>query len=99
MAGRGGKRAGAGRKPTVEHQRAKKRREETIKIVDSAEVSPLEVMLEAMLEARAKKDTKAAAGYAQMAAPYCHPRLATVNANNQVAGSLTLNLVNEFPDE
>lgn len=71
---RGGKRIGAGRKPGG---RNKKSRE----IADRAAaegVTPLEVMLKAMREHYDAKRYDLAASIAKDAAPYMHPRLASV---------------------
>jgi hypothetical protein len=59
-------------------------------------VTPLEVMLEAMRDARDAKNLKDAATYANMAAPYMHPRLSSVTATTQVQGSMQITLIDEF---
>lgn len=71
---RGGKRNGAGRKPnslTVKTREIAER-------ATAVGPTPLEVILEAMRQARDEGDREAAAGFARDAAPYCHPRLAAV---------------------
>jgi hypothetical protein len=60
--------------------------------------TPLEVMLAAMDAARESGDARSAAFYANMAAPYVHPRLASVTSNSKVQGSMALKIVSEFPD-
>jgi hypothetical protein len=97
MAGKGGKRPGAGRKPSAE----KKAAAAVKAVVDArlsalpSSMSPLEVILECMNEARGAGDTKAAANYANMAAPYIHPKLSSITSNNIHNGNLTI--VTEFP--
>ena len=78
--GRGGARKGAGRKVG---SATKKTRE----IADRAAaegVTPLEVMLEAMNALRDAGDLEKAASVAKDAAPYMHPRLASVEMNAKV---------------
>lgn len=72
--GRGGKRAGAGRKAGS----ATKRTREIADKAAAQGVTPLEVMLEAMNSLRNAGDLEKAAGVAKDAAPYMHPRLAAV---------------------
>jgi hypothetical protein len=55
-------------------------------------------MIDAMREAHMIGNTKEAANYAAMAAPYIHPRLATVNANHQGQVAVAVNVVSEFPE-
>jgi hypothetical protein len=92
----GGKRVGAGRKKTAEKAAAA-----AIKVVvdqriaEIPGVTPLEVLLECMLSAREEGDSKAAASYANMAAPYVHPKLSSITSNNTNNGNLTL--VSDFP--
>lgn len=88
---RGGARPGAGRKKGTANKR-------TRDIADQAAadgLTPLEVMLKAMRAADAEGNAREAAQYAQMAAPYIHPRLASVQSNATVQGSLAI--VSEFP--
>lgn len=99
MAGKGGKRPGAGRKPSAEKKAAA-----AVKAVIDARlsalptgVSPLEVMLECMNAAREAGDSRAAASYANMAAPYVHAKLANITSNSTVQGQITL--VSDFPSE
>jgi hypothetical protein len=70
----GGKRPGAGRKPTV----ATERDHATTTRPDSDISKPLEVMLEAMREHWAQGEWDQAAAIAKLAAPYVHPRLASI---------------------
>jgi hypothetical protein len=87
----GGPRKGAGRKAG---SAAKKTREVANKAAESG-ITPLEVLLECMHSARNDGDVKATAFYANMAAPYMHPKLASITSNNTHSGSLTL--VSDFP--
>jgi hypothetical protein len=50
-------------------------------------MSPLEVMIAAMNEQLEKKDLIAAAAFAEKAAPYCHPKLTSVNMNANIRRS------------
>jgi hypothetical protein len=77
---RGGARAGAGRKPGG---RNIKTAEIATKVALSG-LTPLEVMVEAMLELHAKGDKVAAATIAKDAAPYVHPRLTSVELDAHV---------------
>jgi hypothetical protein len=72
--GRGGARAGAGRKKGTANV---KTREIADKAASSG-ITPLEVMLEAMNDFRAKGELAKAAWIAKDAAPYMHPRLAAI---------------------
>jgi hypothetical protein len=72
--GHGGRRAGAGRKPGV----ANKRTRAIVAAAAAEGVMPLEVMLQAMRAAHAAGDLAAAAAFAKDAAPYLHPKLASV---------------------
>lgn len=97
MAGKGGARPGAGRKKGAAPKTiARKAIAERI-LVDG-DLTPLDVMIDAMREAHMIGNTKEAASYAAMAAPYVHPRLATVNANHKGEITATINVVSEFPD-
>jgi hypothetical protein len=71
---RGGKRSGAGRKPSPLTKTAKA---VTEAIILSGE-TPLEIMLAAMRKHRDEGRLKEAVAVAVQAAPYCHPRLAAV---------------------
>lgn len=86
MAGKGGKRPGAGRPKGSRNARTKA----VIKLVDralKADATPLEVMLKAMNDALERNDLPAAHAFAKDAAPYVHPRLAAVAHS----GSLIVN--------
>ena len=61
-------------------------------------MTPLEVMCKAMLLAQENGDMRSAASYAQMAAPYIHPRLSTVNANHNGQVAVSLSIVSEFDE-
>lgn len=95
MAGRGGARSGAGRKKSSSASKTKIRlAAATQGLADG--VSPLDVMLSAMRVAHDAGELAKAANYASLAAPYVHPRLASVNATATIKATLTL--INEFPD-
>lgn len=77
---RGGVRAGSGRKKGAATKRT---REIADKAAESG-LTPLEVMLDAMKEAHEAKDKKQAAYFAQMAAPYVHPKLSSVEMDAKI---------------
>lgn len=93
MATRGGKREGAGRKPGTVNKKARAMAE---RVLESGGLTPLEVMIKAMVAADALGDTRDAAYYAQMAAPYMHAKLSSVTADTKITGGLTL--LTEFPE-
>ena len=71
---RGGKRMGAGRPKGA----VTKKTQEIAAQALADGVSPLEVMLRAMRDAYAQGELTTSAGFAKLAAPYCHPRLNAV---------------------
>jgi hypothetical protein len=71
---RGGKRAGAGRKKGS----ATKKTRKVADAVAEGGITPLEVMIDAMRRLHKARRYTAAAGVAQHAAPYVHPRLSAV---------------------
>jgi hypothetical protein len=99
---RGGPRQGAGRKPGSgkgEKTITKVRKALAERIVTDGDLTPLQVMIDAMREAHGEGRAKDAAYYANMAAPYVHPRLSNVNANHSGEVKATVMVVSEFPDE
>lgn len=91
---RGGARPGAGRKPGE----ANRRSQEIAAKAQVDGITPLEVMLAAMRAAQESGNAREAAFYANMAAPYMHARLSSVNATQQIQGSMQLKVVSEFDD-
>jgi hypothetical protein len=99
---RGGARTGAGRKAgTV----TTKTREIAAGALANG-ITPLEFLL-SVLRTEPKKDATErekmdlfAARFeaAKQAAPYMHPRLSSVTAHQTVAGSMAINMINEFPE-
>jgi hypothetical protein len=85
-AGRGGKRAGAGRPPGTA---SVKTRDVAEKLIKSGRATPLEVLLECMAMAYRKKEWPAAAEYARAAAPYIHARLQAVEMTGRDGKDLT----------
>lgn len=95
--GRGGRRAGAGRKPGAATQK-------TRAIADAAAaegVTPLEFMLEMMRRPTVHDDPKIQSVREQMAfeaakaaAPYMHPRLAAIQHSGETRS--TVQIVSEF---
>lgn len=81
---RGGKRAGAGRKPGS----ATKRTREIADAAAAEGVTPLEVMLKAMREHYDSERWDEAAAVAKDAAPYMHPKLAAIEHSGKDGGAL-----------
>jgi hypothetical protein len=96
---RGGTRPGAGRKKgTGKEQTITAVRKSVAERVIMGDITPLEVMIKAMRAADQEGDARNAAFYANMAAPYVHPKLSSVNANLSGEVKATLQVVSEFPD-
>jgi hypothetical protein len=96
---RGGARQGAGRKKgTGKEKTITAVRKAVAERVIQGDLTPLEVMIKAMRAADAEGDGRSAAFYANMAAPYVHPRLSSVSATAQVQGSMQIKIVSEFDD-
>lgn len=72
---KGGKRPGAGRKKGIPNK-ANAEREAAIR---SSGLTPLDYMLQTLRDPESDKDSKRWA--AQAAAPFCHPKLANIEAN------------------
>lgn len=82
--GRGGKRAGAGRKPGSKNVLSRE-------IADRAAkegITPLEVMLKAMRLHVVQNEWDRAAAIAERAAPYMHPRLQAVQHSGPGGGPI-----------
>jgi hypothetical protein len=77
---RGGARAGAGRKKGVANQKTRAIAEAAV----LTGTTPLEVMLAAMEHFRAAGEIEKAAGIAKDAAPYVHPRLASIEHSGEM---------------
>ena len=78
MNNRGGKRPGAGRPPGSKNQK----NAEVARAAAEAGITPIEVMLGAMRElweVGTKESKREAASIAKDAAPYVHPRLASID--------------------
>jgi hypothetical protein len=89
----GGKRPGAGRKPSS----LTMKRREAVERAAEAGILPLDVMLEAMREAHSEGRMKDAVAAAVVAAPYVHPRLAAVAHEGSDGGPLQV-LIQKFSD-
>ena len=100
---RGGKREGAGRKPGSGKPKGDTAKTVARKAVSerllAGDVTPLDIMIEAMLSAREQGDLREAAKIAALAAPYIHPRLSNINASQTVQGAFNLTVVSEFGSE
>jgi hypothetical protein len=81
----GGKREGAGRK---RGGITKKTTEIAQRYIESGNLTPLEVMLTAMQKCIEKDDWMSAHTCAKDAAPFVHPRLATVEHGGQGGGPI-----------
>lgn len=100
MPKKGGKRKGAGRPPGAATKKTREIAEKAIK--DG--ITPLEVILKAMHHEvekqervpRDDQDWKEAAGYAQLAAPYCHPRLSAVAHTGKDDGPIEISDVSSL---
>lgn len=99
----GGARSGAGRKPGTPGKTGPKpitqARKAIAEQIIGGDITPLEVMIDAMRSAHAAGEMGEAAKYANMAAPYVHPRLSTINANLSGEVKAAVQIVSEFPDE
>lgn len=96
---RGGSRPGAGRKKgTGAEKSITGLRRSVAERVIQGDITPLEVIIKAMRAADSEGDARSAAFFANLAAPYVHPRLSAVQAN--VAGDLRaqVQIVSEFKD-
>jgi len=89
---RGGARKGAGRKAGS----ATKLTREIANRALQEGITPLEVMLCCMRDYWNEGNKAEAGKFAVMAAPYCHPRLSSVTANQDVKAQLIV--VDEFGD-
>lgn len=81
---RGGKRSGAGRKKGSKAPKTVTREKLTSEIALkalAANVTPLEVMIEAMHDAYKAGGAMVAAPFAKECAPYVHPKLSNIEAN------------------
>lgn len=83
----GGKRAGAGRKKSATTRKTRKIADQ---IADSGEVTPLEVMVEAMRRHYRAKRWDMAAAIAKDCAPYIHPRLSAIAHGGKVGVELEI---------
>lgn len=70
----GGQRSGAGRKKGVRNKKTKK----ILELVEASGKTPLDVMLEVMRHAFTRFDHETALEAARSAAPYVHPKLASI---------------------
>ena len=79
---RGGRRAGAGRKPGVRN----KKTIEILNAVESSGITPLEFLLSVMRDEEAERNVRMQA--AQAAAPYCHSKLSSVEVSGDADNPL-----------
>lgn len=88
----GGKRKGAGRKAgSVSNTTSQVAKEAMAK-----GITPIEVLLDLMGKAYQRGDEDQAGKWAEKAAPYCHPRLQSVDQRSD--DKLEITFVDEFPD-
>lgn len=90
----GGKRPGAGRKPSGTNRRIP----EIAERAAAEGITPLEVMLEAMRDAHSKGNLGLAAGYAKDAAPYMHSKYSSVEMGGRGGGPVRVAIVEELVD-
>jgi hypothetical protein len=88
---RGGRRVGAGRRPGITMRISEETFESSLvsdEEFDTETATPLNTMLYIMRRCLRRKDYQAAARIAEKVAPYCHPRMSTVqlsgNAENPI---------------
>jgi len=93
MSSHGGARRNSGRKSGAASRKTREIADHAV----NAGITPLEVMLKAMRCADAEGDAKNAAFYANLAAPYIHPKLSSVNSRTDVTGQIEI--ISEFLDE
>lgn len=94
---RGGHRPGAGRKAGIKTEKTKRRIAYSEEAAASG-VTPLEVMLSAMRQSYAEGKMKDAASFAKDAAPYIHPRLATIEHGGPGGGPINHSIEVVFVD-
>ncbi len=87
----GGRRPGAGRPKGAKTKK--------VRCVKERDVTPLDVMLEAMEHYRGKGDFDKAASFAKDAAPYCHAKLASVQVTGADGGPIVQEIHNVGPAE
>lgn len=85
----GGRRDGAGRKAGSRNKRTQQAMDEAAR----GGILPLDVMLQAMRERFEAGDFKEAAAIAKDAAPYVHPRLASVQHAGDDGGPMQVQFV------
>ena len=94
MAGTGGKRSGAGRKPGVPNKVTVEREAE----IASSGLTPLEYFLKILRDPSRQHKERFAAAVA--AAPYCHPKLSPVDqeSSKDIAGEWTVVRLSDLID-
>jgi len=85
--GRGGKRAGAGRKKGVANKATNKRRDAARRALDSG-VTPLDFMLSVLRDPKAEKGRRD--DMAKAAAPYVHPKLSAIEHKGEGGGPIDM---------
>lgn len=101
MAGRGGARPGAGRKPGIKSEKTKQREALAAEAI-AAGMTPLEIMLKAMrmlAEGGDAASMVAASQIAKDAAPYIHPRLSSVASDVKMAGQIVYQVMTSVPND
>jgi hypothetical protein len=87
----GGKRKGAGRKTGSLTKNTQQITSEAL----AKGITPIEVLLDLMVKAHKRGDEDQAGKWADKAAPYCHPRLSSVDSTGD--NNVTVNLTTNFP--
>lgn len=94
LAGHGGARVGAGRKPGSITTKTREITEAAL----AAGITPLEVMLQSMREFHDKGEFLSACSVAKDAAPYVHPRLAAMEHSGPDGGPIQVTVARFVED-
>ncbi len=91
MAGKGGKIPGAGRKKGSK-TKTKLAKIEAARAEITGDLMPLDVLLKAMRQYDAEGNIQQATAVAEVAAPYCHAKQASVTTTSTTTAELTLTI-------
>ncbi len=92
MAGKGGKTPGAGRKKGSK-TKTKLGKLEAARAAITGDLMPLDVLLKAMRQYDQDGNTQQATAVAEVAAPYCHAKLAALQVTGKDGGPIALTFV------
>jgi uncharacterized protein (DUF433 family) len=99
MAGKGGKRPGAGRPTGTKSISTRRRKAQAVVEAVAEGITPLEVMLKAMHSALQRENLKEAHNYAKDAAPYIHPKLAAMTHSGPNGGPVEYRNLDKLTDD